>query len=385
MDRPRGSDREARLLVCAGEASGDRLAAQVVAALKARRPLALRGLAGPRMRTEGVRPFARAESITAVGTIEALRAARRIPGVWTRLARAMDGWRPDLVLTVDSPGLLLHVGRRARRRGIPVVHLVSPQLWAWRPRRARRVATAADAVLCLLPMEPPLYAGTGVRAVFVGHPAAYAPGATPPEGSGPLVFGLAPGSRPSEIEALWPVFREVAQRLRRRFPDCRFAVLVAPTIDRRLLAGLEATFYDDVGAATAAAHVFLAASGTVTVELAAHQTPMVVAYRVHPATWAVGRVLVRGVRHLALPNVLAGRTVVPEHLQRLDPEAIAADLVRLAGPAGEAQRRDLAAIVARLRGEGSVERIADEIERFLRPPVAYSEGASSGPTNSARM
>ncbi|MBW1880023.1 MAG: lipid-A-disaccharide synthase [Deltaproteobacteria bacterium] len=358
---------ETRLLACAGEASGDRLAAQVVVALEARRPLAVRGLAGSKMRLAGVDAMARAESITAVGVVEALRAVRRAPAVLNRLADAMDSWQPDLVLTVDSPGLLLHVGRRARRRGIPVVHLVSPQLWAWRPGRARRVASAADAVLCLLPMEPPLYEGTGLRAVFVGHPGAISPETTSPKRAGPPVFGLAPGSRSSEIEALWPVFLEVAACLRRRFPACTFSVLVAPTIDRRALGGLEATFHDDIGAATAAADVFLAASGTVTIELAAHRTPMVVAYRVHPLTWAIGRMLVRGVRHLALPNVLAGRAVVPEHLQRLDPEAIAADMARLTGLHGEAQCRHLAPIVARLRGEGAVERIADEIERLLEP------------------
>jgi lipid-A-disaccharide synthase len=356
-----------RLLVCAGEASGDRLAAQVVAALRERRPLEVRGLAGPALRAAGVEAVARAESITAVGAVEALCAVRRVPRVWTRLARAMDQWRPDLVLTVDSPGLLLRVGRRARRRGIPVVHLVSPQLWAWRPGRARRVASAADAVLCLLPLEPPLYAGTRIRAVFVGHPAAYAPKTTRPPRSGTPVFGLAPGSRPSEIKALWPVFLEVAASLHRRFPECSFSVLVAPTIDRRALGGLEADFHDDVGTAAATTHVFLAASGTVTVELAARHTPMVVAYRVHPMTWAIGRVLVRGVRHLALPNVLAGRAVVPEHLQRLDPEAIAADMARLTGSLGDVQCRSLAPVVARLRGEGAMGRIVDEVERFVGP------------------
>jgi lipid-A-disaccharide synthase len=361
-----------RILVCAGEASGDRLAADLLRELEARRPhLVARGLAGPAMRELGVVPIANAEETTAVGLVEVLGAVPRIWRILGRLEEELERWRPDLVLTVDSPDMMLRFGRRARRRGFRVVHWVSPQVWAWRPRRVHKVARSADCLLCLFPMEPALYAGTGVKAVFTGHPAMARlrrdPAARATYGQAPVI-GLGPGSRRSEISALWPVYQEVARAIRSRIPDCRFVVPVASTIDRSLLGGVEgAVLLDGLEAAASAADVFLIASGTATLELAALGTPMVITYKVHPLTWILGRVLVRGVRHLGLPNVLAGREVVPERLQHLDPSALASELIGLLGDEGRKQTAVVRTVIDGLAGPGATARAADEVERWLEP------------------
>lgn len=345
------------LFVAAGEASGDALLAPVVKTLRERFPgLRVRGLAGPRLREEGVEVVAASEEVTALGLAEVATALPRLARVLGRLDRALAG--ADVLLTADSPSLLLRLCRRARARGIAAVHVVSPQIWAWRPGRAHRVAESVDALLCVLPFEPRLYEGR-VRALFVGHPAAAvrpAPVATP----GRPVFALCPGSRPAEVRALWPVFREVARRLRRGFPEAGFRVALAPTVTRAALGGLDATYVPGI-AACAGCDAALVASGTATLELAALDVPMVVAYRVHPLTALAARRLLT-VRRVALPNVLAGRTVVPEHLQRLDPDALAADLAALVGTRGQVPRE----VVAALEGEHATGRIADEVERWLR-------------------
>jgi len=344
------------VLVCVGEASGDRLAASALEHLDASR-LAVRGIAGPALRARGVHADLRAEDLGGVGLVEVLGAIRRAPAALARIAHLLDTWRPDLLWTVDNPGLNLRLGSLAKRRGVPAVHLVSPQVWAWRPGRVRRVARSADAVLCLLPFEPAWYAGTGVVADFVGHPAAWPLGRSRVRGDGePPVLALAPGSRPAEIAALWPTFREAARALRRRRPDLRVRVAVAPTVSGETLAGV-GTLRAGLRAAVVDADVALVAAGTATLECAAAGVPFVAAYRVHPLTWALGRRLVRS-PFAALPNVVAGERLVPEHLQHLDPEVLAADLARLLGSEGDAVARRLSALAAGLRGEGASERIA---------------------------
>jgi len=349
-----------RILLCVGEASGDALAAEVLDRLGG--GVVVRGIPGPALRARGVACDVPAEDVVGVGLVEALGAVKAAPGALWRVRRVLDQWRPHVVWTVDNPGLNLRIGAMARRRGVPVVHVGSPQVWAWRPRRVTGVAKSVDVLACLLPFEPALYDGTGVRAVFVGHPAARLVEDARGEG---LVVGLAPGSRPSEVTALWPVFREVAERIGARVPGARFRVAVAPTIGAEALPGLpHAERCDGLAAAARGCHVFLAASGTATIELAARGIPTVVAYQVHPVTWEFGRRVAR-VRHLALPNVLAGRAVVPEHLQHLDASAIAADVLRLSGPDGVPVARALREIAATLRGDGAAQRIADEVGALL--------------------
>ncbi len=344
--------------MAAAEASGDRLAAELLEELKRRgHPLVVRGLAGPRMREAGVEALERGEDATVLGLWEAARSLPRVAALLRRLNRRLAHRPPGVVLTIDSPDLALRLGAAARRAGHHVIHWVAPQVWAWRPGRARRVARSFDKVLCLLPFEPPFFS-EHVPAVFVGHPAAtIRPGERLRPGS--PTFALVPGSRPQEIARHWPVLREVARRLRARHPAAGFVVPRAPTVSRAALGGLDAVIVErmaDVVAADAA----VVASGTATVELAALGVPMVVVYQVHPLTHAVLRRSVQ-VPHLALPNLLADEPMVPEHVQRLDPEAIAADVERVRGTVQVPDE-----VLARFGGEGAVERVADEVEAALQ-------------------
>lgn len=348
-----------RLFVCAAEASGDRWGADVVRHLRQRFPsLQAEGLAGPSMRAAGVLAHARAEEIQVIGVTDALRRAPALLKLRQRLWRAFVNAKPQVLLTIDAPDWMLPFAKRAKQRGGFVAHWVCPQVWAWRPWRARWVFRGVDRVYCLLPFEP-AYDATGSTALFCGHPGA----ATVPFGPGMRehVVLLCPGSRPSEVARHWPVLRTAAQHMARVDPRLRFATLCAPTIDRAELSGLATLFVDDV-AKVHGACVALAASGTVTLQLAALDVPVVVLYQTDAVTWAVGRRLVRGVRHLALCNIVAGRELQPEVLQHIEPTQLAEAALAVRGVSHQVPRDVLAAF----DGKRAVERVADDIAAHLR-------------------
>jgi lipid-A-disaccharide synthase len=340
------------VLVATGEASGDRLAADLLLALARLEPdLDVHAVSGPALRAQGVTELAPAEQATAFGLVEVVRHLPRLRALQRRLVRHIDTWRPDVVLTVDSPSLLLPVARHAKRRGIRAVHAVCPQVWASRPGRVRAFKDIADAWLCLLPFEPALLQEHGANGVFIGHPRVQAP--RPRPASGPPRIVLAPGSRTSEVRQHWPVLCATAARVRQVRPDATFVVPVAPTVRAADLPGLDATFV--AGIDDLHAHAALACSGTLTLELATAGIPQVVLYRVHPLTWAVGRHLLT-TPWISLPNVLAGEGVVPEHVQRLDPDRLADDVLGLIGAEGDGQIARLAGALAPLRDAGGLAR-----------------------------
>jgi lipid-A-disaccharide synthase len=225
-------------------------------------------------------------------------------------------------VAVDSPDFHLPVARLARRWGIRTVGYVSPQLWAWRRGRAAAVAAALDQLLCLFSFEPALYAGTGLDARWVGHPAVDRVG---PSAREPGVLALFPGSRPAEVYRHLPVFLDVGRRI-----GCREILVAGADGIRRV--PLDGARWVDRAEALGRAERALTKSGTVTLELAQSRIPFVVAHRVHPVTYWIGRALVRGVRFLALPNVLAGREVVAEYVQRFTVEELEGAL-KVAGEA----------------------------------------------------
>lgn len=358
-----------RLLVSAAEASGDLLAADLLRELREIVPFTARGVAGPALRGVGVEPLAAMEDLAAAGLWEvaerlpALRAARR--------ALEADLGAADLLLVTDAPDFHLPLARVARRRGLPVVGYVSPQVWAWRPGRVRTLARSLDRLLCLFPFEPALYAPHGLDARYVGHPVVdrLAAVRVVPE---PGVYALLPGSRRHEVERLLPAFRETARRIRGRDPAARFLLGWSPSLPRpQDLGGLEGiTVVEGLVEAARRCSAALVASGTATLELAVLGVPMVICYQVHPVTWSVGRLLVHGVRHLGLPNILAGRPIVPEHLQRLDPDRMAADLL---AAAGGSQRDDLERVRVLLGPGGCSRRAAEAVaEGFVRPSQGVS-------------
>lgn len=339
-----------RIVIVAGEISGDRLGAGLIAAIRARRPdVQFAGIAGPAMQAEGCEAWAASEELAVMGLAEVVRHLPRLRRVMRALEQRLAASPPDLYIGIDAPDFNLRVERRVRPGGLRTVHYVSPSVWAWRPGRVQVLREACDHVLCLLPFEADFLRGHGIAATFVGHPLADDLPADPDPATARQILGLPaagpvvallPGSRASELSRLGPVFAATAAWLAGRVPNLTAVVPMATPALRRRFGGLwspAATGGADVRlldgqaqAAMAAADVVLLASGTATLEAMLINRPMVVAYRLAPLTYGLlkGLRLVR-VEHFALPNLLAGERLVPELLQSAaSPEALGAEVLR---------------------------------------------------------
>ena len=368
------------VLIVAGEASADLHAARALEELRRLRPgVRAFGVGGPRLRAAGLEALAPAEEISVMGLGEVLPRIPRILGILRMLARTASERRPRVALLVDLPDFNLRLAKKLTALGVKVVYYVSPQIWAWRPGRAKKIARVVDRMLCILPFEERFYEGTGVRARFVGHPFAERPQPEPPSryraalglGAARTTVALVPGSRPSELRRIFPTMLDAAERIRARHPDAQFVVPIAPTLDRSAVEPylashrtLEVKLVDGrteeaVGASDAA----LVKSGTSTLEAALMLRPMVVVYRLAWLSYLVGRLLVR-IAHFSLVNILAGRSLVPELLQReASPERMANEVETLLGDASarDAQVEGLRAVRASLGEPGAPRRVAEEV------------------------
>ena len=377
------------MLIVAGEASADLHAARVLEELRRLRPgVRAFGVGGRRLREAGLEVIAPAEAISVMGLAEVIPAIPRILGILRRLASEAEARRPRAALLVDLPDFNLRLAAKLKKLGVKVVYYVSPQIWAWRQGRARKIARIVDRMLCILPFEEKFYEGTGVSARFVGHPLAERPRPAPPReyrralglAEARTTIALVPGSRPSELRRIFPPMLEAAERLRARHPDAQFVVPVAPTLTHEavepFLAGhrtLEVKLVDGraeevVGASDAA----LVKSGTSTLEAALMVRPMVVVYRLAWLSYLVGRLLVR-IAHFSLVNILAGRRLVPELLQReASPERMASELEKLLDDPAvrEAQLEGLRAVRASLGAPGAPLRVAEEVAAAMGPRAA---------------
>jgi lipid-A-disaccharide synthase len=345
-----------RLFVSAAEASGDVLAGDLVQVLRQRLPgLTVRGLAGPSMRAAGVEAIARSEDVSVMGVIEVLAKLRPILALRRRV-RASLAEGADLLVVVDSPDFNIPLARTACELGIPVVFYVSPQVWAWRRKRAAEIAALAEEVLCLFPFEPAAYEAHGGRASFVGHPAA---GRLSPQAPG-THYAVLPGSRRSEIARHRSVFRAAVAALQAAVPGAEVRLPVAPGLTAAELGEWPGvTLTSDVASALGGARAALVASGTATLEAACLGVPHVIAWRGHPLTYWIGQLLVRHVRWIGLPNLIAGRQVVPEFIQHLVPATLARAWQDAA--VDPTQPPALAEVRQALAGGGAVDRAADRV------------------------
>ena len=312
-----------KLLISAAEPSGDRLAAELIAALSAHTTVQARGVAGPLMRSAGVEPVARMEDIAVMGLAEVLRNLPQIRAASAAMETAISEGA-DLIVGVDAPDFNLPLARKARAKGIPAVGYVSPQIWAWRQGRAAKISAALDQLLCLFSFEPQLYPDLDAR--WVGHPVLdRLPRSGQPD---PHLFGLLPGSRRQELRRMLPPFVETARRMHAEDARTRFRMVLPEALQSELPALPDCITVTGGGAAAlAGCRAALTKSGTVTLELAVMGIPQVVAHRVHPLTYWIGRLVVTGIKHIALPNILAGQEVVPELVQHFSP-ALLADTLR---------------------------------------------------------
>ena len=376
-----------RLLISAGEASGEMYGAQLIDALCRRVPgIECFGVGGERMRAAGCELVVQSKELAVVGITEILPRLPKIYGEFRKLVRAIDQRKPEAAVLIDSPAFHFKVARELHRRGIPVIYYVAPQLWAWRSGRVRLVRRYFKKALVIFPFEEQWYRERGVDAEFVGHPLADVerPSESPEQfiqerGYEPRkpTIAILPGSRRKEIRMNLPAMLRTAEILG---SDYQFVLPIAPTIDpgwldqlvHRINPTLNFVLFTTTDTrALAYARAAAVASGTATVEAAMMGTPMVVVYRVSPLTWALGRPLVH-VKNFAMVNLIAGEQVVPELIQAdFTPENVAARLREILpdGPAREKIERDLAQVRARLRSGDdprcAADRAADGVLRTL--------------------
>ncbi|MEW6247814.1 MAG: lipid-A-disaccharide synthase [Nitrospirota bacterium] len=334
-----------RILIIAGEASGDLHGANLARALKALDPgLSILGIGGESMRAAGVELVPGVPHLDIIGLIGPSAVAvmlRRILAV----RRVLRTESFDLVVLIDNPGLNLHFARVAKAAGLRVLYYIAPQIWAWRPRRIKWMQRRVDHVVVILPFEEPLYHRAGVRCTFVGHPLldAVAPALDQAElrkrfgvDRAGTVIGLLPGSREGEVRSLLPVMLEAARRLASERPGVEFLLAQASSIQdnliRELLTNAAVTVRvrrDQANEVMAASDLLFVASGTATLQAAVIGAPMILLYRVPRLTYWIARALIQ-VDCIGLVNLVAGRKIVPELIQQdATPERLNREAVRL--------------------------------------------------------
>jgi len=377
-----------QILVVTGEASGDAHAAELVAALQARRPdLRFFGMGGSKLAARGVELLFGAHEVSVMGITEVLPKIPRILQVLKGIAAAAAERRPACAILVDIPDFNLRLAAKLKALGVPVAYYVSPMIWAWRRGRVKTIRKLVDRMLCILPFEEDFYRDSGVNARYVGSPVVEQVPAPSSAADFRQRLGLStdaptlallPGSRMSEIRRLLPDMVSAAKQLAAERPGLQIVVPIAPTIPREEVtsrfegSGLSPRLIDGrapevVGASDAA----IVASGTAVLEAGLMQRPLVVVYRVSLVTYLVGRLMLK-VAHVALVNLLAGRRLVPELLQgEMTPERIASEVRRVwePGPPREEMIRGLEEVRGRLGGPGAAERAAEAVLELL-PPAA---------------
>lgn len=379
-------ERALKIFICAGEASGDMHAAAFMAALRERcapRKLVFRGFGGDAMKAQGAELLYHTDETSVMGIFPVLAKLPFFLRMAHRLKREILDWKPDLVFTVDYPGLNLRLDAFAHGHGIPTVHYVCPQVWAWHRGRIPKLARMMDLLLCILPFEPPLFDGTGLDARFVGHPLVDRVAETHREAHLLMPWGaerhrvaLLPGSRASEVSRIFPRLLKAASLLYEKTGrDCSFIVPAASKQTRRemreILRGQPLEIrrlplrivLGNARGAMLQAEAAAVASGTATLEACLLRCPTVLVYSVSLLTELVARLVVRGVKWIGLANIIAGREVMPELLQRgFTPQRVCDRLYGYLADSAKraAALRDLEETAAKL-GQGGASRNAAEL------------------------
>ncbi|ULJ62599.1 lipid-A-disaccharide synthase [Wielerella bovis] len=335
------------IALCAGEASGDLLGAHLIEAIKAQRPDAkFIGIGGPRMIAAGCESLFDQERLAVRGYVEVIKRLPEILKIRRELVEKLKQIRPNVFIGIDAPDFNLGVAEQLKAARIPTLHYVSPSVWAWKRERVNKIVKQVNQVLCLFPMEAPLYQAAGGRALFIGHPLAQtlpmiADKAVARErlklDTDIPVFAILAGSRVSEIDYMAPIFFRTAQLILRELPNAQFISPYATAASRerlqhylsqpefeKLPIRLQAAKAD---LACTAADVVLVTSGTATLEVALCKRPMVISYKISPLTYFLVKRKIQ-VPHVGLPNILLNKEVVPELLQHdATPEKLAAAML----------------------------------------------------------
>lgn len=320
-----------KIMLVAGEASGDQLGGRLMAALKAKRDhIRFIGVGGPRMEREGLKSLFPMNEMSVMGLTEVVP---HIPHLLKRIAQTADfakSEKPDVVITIDAPDFSFRVGKKLKGKGIPLVHYVAPSVWAWRAGRAKKIAGFLDHLLALLPFEPPYFEKEGLPTTFIGHSAVE----ERHDGDGERfrtqhgltadqkLLAVLPGSRNSEVKRLLPVFRKVVDDLAKKFPDARIVVPTVSKVVDTVTDEMKSWPLDPIVVATdqerhdafASADCALAASGTVSLELAIAGVPHVIAYQLNAVTGWIAKRLIK-IDTVTIVNLVLGTKLIPEYLQ----------------------------------------------------------------------
>ncbi len=369
-----------KIFISAGEASGDLNGASLASAIAVRQPeTKIYGMGGEMMRAAGVDIVYDIADLGVMGVVEVAKSLPKLFRLRDFLAAWLARERPDVLVVIDYPGFNTRLAKIAKELGIPVVSYISPSAWAWGRGRAKEVAATVTKVAAIFPFEAEVYRQAGADVVFVGHPLLdIVKPALPPQEArrlfgveeGKPVVLLMPGSRRQEIDRLLPVMLAAMEEVTADLPECRFFLPVASTISREILQNIIDNYKIDVHLVTGntydlmnIADVAVAASGTATLEAAIMGLPTVIVYKMAAFTYMLGKLLVK-IPDIGLPNIVAGRRIVPELIQG---EANAANIARetrtiLTDPAArERIIADLAVVKQKLGESGAVGRVADVV------------------------
>lgn len=331
IDQDAGPTPALKICLIAGEASGDLIGGRLIESLKnkAPYPISFCGIGGESMKKAGLSSLFPMTDLSIMGLVEIIP---HIPRLLKRLSETtamIMAEKPDIVVTIDAPGFSFRLAKRLKKKGITLIHYTAPTVWAWRPKRAKKMAQIYDHLLCLFPFEPPYFTSWGLNTTYVGHPLLDQPfdrkgnkAALPPS---PHQICLLPGSRRAEVKTLLPIFLQALRRLDKKYPHLSYVLPTLPhltpivmDIIKKAENPVNITVIDDrqrgmiaLQNSTAA----LAASGTVSLELALWRIPMVIAYRVSPFTEMILRILIK-TPYVSLVNILENQEIVPELLQK---------------------------------------------------------------------
>ena len=379
------------LLIVAGESSGELYGSLLAAELRRMAPgVRIMGVGGEKMEAQGVEVIRRVSG--AFGVTELAAHLRELRATFRQIMQRVDEERPQAAVLIDFPDFNFRAAAELKKRNVPVLYYVSPQVWAWRAGRIEKIKRLADTVALILPFEEEIYRKAGIPHEFVGHPVLDEISGMPDAGEYPGCLGqkqktalgldetrpllsILPGSRPSELERHLPLFHEVMAQFHQEFPAWQFLIPLAPNLDRKPFES-ELKAFEIGGArvikgsavsALAASDAALIASGTATLQAAFLEKPFCVVYKLSPVTFFLARIFVRGVKYVSLVNILSGGQAVKEFLQRdANPARIMAELRRIASDAEyrEALAGRLRAVRAPFEGRHASKRVAEMVCRM---------------------
>lgn len=355
-----------RILMCAGEPSGDSRGAELLRELSARADIEAFGMGGDGLAAEGLETVVHLGGMSVMGFTEVLPALPRILAAERAIKRLVVQRRPSALILVDYPGFNMRLGAWARRRGVPVVQYIAPQLWAWGGWRIGRLADSCDLLVVILPFEEKFFRERGIRTFYAGHPLADTIPRPRPDPDGPVGMALLPGSRAQEVSRLLPEMVGAFRLLRSRGLVRWAAIGVAESVHPQHYPTPEDGLFLTAGPAEALekASAALVCSGTATLETAMHGVPQVICYRTGKLNYLLARLLVRGVKRIGLANLVAGEDIAPELVQgRAKAPAMASGIEELLDH--RSSRKKTALVREKLGPGGGAQRAASGILAFL--------------------